>query len=354
MLVEKYRPKKLDEVIGQDHVKAVIREMIRKYRSGETRVIPHMLFFGPPGTGKTTMAYVLANELGIDIVEYNASIERGVEFVEEVLAPLSMRKGRRIIFLDEADYMTPNSQAMLRRILERTAQRSIETKGYDMNVFILSANYIYRIIEPIKSRCIQLPFTKLSDKLIIDRLIDIALNEGIKVENDNDIELVAKAIEIIVRESRGDMRKALNTLERILLSIKSGKLTPEIVITLLEPGLPKKLFRIIINEKDIYSALRELEDSIITNKVDPHEFLHEFSQTIVEFTELNRDKLDVESKKKLLTILCRIRDIEDALIKGASPLIQLSALLVETWSAIHTVPNMNEILSAIAVARGLE
>ena len=343
MLIEKYRPRTFDEIIGQDYAKIVIKSLIEKYRSGEIKVLPNMLFYGPPGTGKTSMAHVIAHELKIPIVEYNASKERGVSFVENTLAPLSKTKGKRIIFLDEADHMSPQAQAMLRRILEESAMIAVKTNGSDMNVFILSANYYWRIIEPIRSRCVQIPFSKIPFEQMVDRLVSIVEKEGIKWENENEFELLAQAIEIIVNEAEGDMRKALNILEKIIISTKGRKLTPEVVRTTLEPEIPNMLFKIIY-EGDFFTAVRELEDAIILNKIVPQMFLDRFLKIIIAFTEANKDKLDFESMKKLLIVVDKISSAEHTLIIGGSPLIQLTGVLAVLWTALHSIPNKKQLI----------
>ncbi|HSV42411.1 MAG TPA: replication factor C small subunit, partial [Methanomassiliicoccales archaeon] len=198
--IEKYRPKALDDIVGQKD----IVDRLRSYaRSGN---LPHLMFAGPAGTGKTTSALALARELFKEswrdnFVELNASDERGIEVVRgkiKEFARTSPLGGNsfKIIFLDEADALTSEAQAALRRTMER----------YSVNCrFILSCNYSSKIIEPIQSRCAVFRFRPLRAEDIKMYLKKIADNEKIKISDE--------ALDALVHIGEGDMRRAVNSLQ---------------------------------------------------------------------------------------------------------------------------------------------
>jgi replication factor C small subunit len=199
--IEKYRPIRLDQVTGQEET----IERLKSYVA--TKNLPHLLFSGPPGVGKTASAVSIAREIfGEDLwrenfTELNASDERGIDVVRTKIknfaktAPMG-GAGFKIIFLDEADALTPDAQSALRRTMERFSNNCR---------FILSCNYSSRIIEPIQSRCAVFRFRRLSNEAIRKRLEYIAEDQGLSITEDG--------YEAIVYVAQGDMRKAVNSLQ---------------------------------------------------------------------------------------------------------------------------------------------
>ena len=141
LFVEKYRPIKLIDYIGNDHLKETIGNFIK---NGE---IPHLLFYGKAGTGKTTLAKLITKSISCDVLSINASDESGVDTIRNKVKGFVSTVGfkdLKIIILDEFDFMTPNAQAILRNLMETFSKKSR---------FILTCNYIDKVIEPIRSRC---------------------------------------------------------------------------------------------------------------------------------------------------------------------------------------------------------
>lgn len=211
--VERYRPKRLSEMVGQGAVVPLLEAYARQ------RSMPHLLFAGPPGTGKTTAALCLAHDLfGTEwrqsFLELNASDERGIETVRTTIkgyarsAPLG--GGFKILFLDEADNLTSEAQASLRRMMERYSAACR---------FILSCNYSSRIIEPIQSRCAVFRFRPLSSEEIRRKLERIAEGEHKTVTD--------AAYQEILAACGGDLRRAENLLQ--LAATFADPVTPETI-----------------------------------------------------------------------------------------------------------------------------
>lgn len=219
-LTEKYRPRTLDEVIGQPHVIKGIKNVLNRYKEGKR--MPHFLFIGPVGTGKTSSAECIAREyfsyrtptvVGFEVEGLEAwravflaqnAREVGVDEVRGRLKGLATLRGRRVIFLDEADGMSLQAQEALRTILEKTKTTT----------FIFSCNVGNNISDAIKSRCMTFKFKKIEDKDILKRLLDICKAEG--YFNTKFTSEQRKALGKLVRYAHGDLRRALNTLEQFV------------------------------------------------------------------------------------------------------------------------------------------
>ena len=197
--IEKYRPETLDDVKGQDD----IVDRLRSYIAQDD--LPHLLFSGPAGVGKTTCATAIAREVYGDdwrgnFLELNASDQRGIDVVRDRIKNFARSSfggfDYRVIFLDEADSLTSDAQSALRRTMEQFA---------DNTRFILSCNYSSRIIDPIQSRCAVFRFSPLPDEAIAAQAREIAAAEGIEMTEDG--------LDALVYAAGGDMRRVINTLQ---------------------------------------------------------------------------------------------------------------------------------------------
>ena len=193
LLVEKYRPTNIDNYVGNESIKNTIKSYISQ------NDIQNLLFYGPAGTGKTTLAKLIAKNIDCDLLYINASDERGIETIRDKVSGFASTmsfKSLKIVILDEADFLTIMAQASLRNVIE-TFSRSTR--------FILTCNYLERIIDPLQSRCQTL-------KIIPPDRLDI-INHLMKVTNKENIKHSVSDLETIVNNNYPDVRKMLNTIQ---------------------------------------------------------------------------------------------------------------------------------------------
>jgi len=199
--VEKYRPRKLDEYVGNEHLKQKVSDYLQ---SGD---VPHLLFFGKAGTGKTTLAKLIVNSISCDYIIINASDENNVDTVRNKVKGFASTigfKDMKVIILDEFDYMTPNAQAILRNLMETFSKHCR---------FILTCNYVEKVIDPIQSRCQTFQIVPPSKKEVAVQISQILGKEGVSFE--------PKDLVPIIDSSYPDFRKIINTCQ---LNSSKGKL----------------------------------------------------------------------------------------------------------------------------------
>ena len=308
MWVEKYRPQKLSDIVNQTEIIGSLESLIK-----DPTDMPHLLFSGSAGVGKTTPAMCISNQiLGEYAKEYtlelNASDERGIGMVREKVKKFSRFAGMadapfKLIILDEADEMTNDAQTALRRIIEDTAQYCR---------FILIANNISKIIEPIQSRCAAFKFTSIPEEDVINRLAEIAKKE--KVKSDK------KGLQAICEYSEGDMRHAINLLQA---TASIGDVTEEHVKS--SAGLTKTT--------DVDAVLKMALSGKITDAREKMiELIKVYGMSESDFLKYLNSAVFKSKHVKLSQILESIAKYDYRILVGANPEIQLSALLAELGS----------------------
>ena len=199
--VEKYRPTDLSTYVGNEHLK----EKVKVYLESED--VPHLLLFGKAGTGKTTLAKIVVNNIDCDYMYINASDENKVDDVRNKIKTFASSvgfKSLKVIILDECDYLTPNAQAALRNLMETFSKHCR---------FILTCNYVERIIDPIQSRCQSYKVVPPSKKEVAQQMVNILTQENCQFELDD--------IALIVNAGYPDIRRVINSAQR---QIVDGKL----------------------------------------------------------------------------------------------------------------------------------
>lgn len=306
--VEKYRPNNLDEISAQTNVVNSLKASLY------TKNIPHLIFFGPSGCGKTSTILALSKELfGIEnyserIIELNASNERGINIIRDKIKTYAKQSIKninnappwKIIILDEADTMTTDSQFALRRIMEQYSK---------ITRFCIICNYHNKIIDPLISRCSLFRFKPIESNQIIKKLKYISEKEGLKCSD--------KLLEKIVEICRGDLRKAINLLQKCYNSF--GNKVNEELLDEISGIIPISKFNNLMEH--VYKKNTQIVDQQINDL-----FLEGYSmvnQIVAFHNYIINSELTSEQKSN---ILCKLADIDQNLIKGCDEYIQFMML----------------------------
>ncbi len=303
---EKYRPDTLDDVVGQDKTVERLKAFV------EEDSIPHIMFAGPAGTGKTTSSIALAKDLYGDkwkqnFMETNASDERGIDVVRDKIKDFARTKpvdaDYKIIFLDEADALTADAQQALRRTMEQFSSNAR---------FILSCNYSSKIIDPIQSRCAVFRLNRLEDEEVKEYITRIGKNEGFKVSE--------QAIDAILRVSDGDLRRVTNILQTAAL--QKDKIEEEDIYGAAASLRPEEINEILEDalNGDFMDSREKLSDLMIERGLDGQDVIDAVHREVMD--------LDVSDEGKL-EIIEKLGEYEFRIAEGGTSDIQIESLLAQ-------------------------
>jgi replication factor C small subunit len=304
---EKYRPKKLDDVVGNEAIVLRLSQFVR------SKNMPHCMFVGPPGVGKTTAAICLSREMlgeyfSQGYLELNASSDNRIETVRTQIKDYARTVSFgevpfKILVLDEADNMTPEAQQALRRTMELYS---------NVCRFILIGNHSNGIIEPVQSRCAVFRFMRLSKEAIVNRMEYIAKKEGVQFDREG--------LEAIYEESEGDLRMCVNTLQSLAVLGKrvDRKRVEEVLGSAFMSETPQ-IVNLALNGK-FDDSRKKLQELLYVKAVSPEDVLKQIYKEIV------KSGLPDNTKAKILEY---IGESEFRLVEGADGEIQLDALLAK-------------------------
>ena len=302
---EKYRPSKFFEIVGQDDIVKRVESLTNSMN------IPHLLFAGPAGTGKSSLALITVKQLfgntwKENYLELNASDERGISIVREKVKNFARTKSLgnvpfKVIFLDEADALTPEAQQALRRTMENYSATCR---------FVLSCNYSSKIIDPIQSRCTIFRF-KLLEKKAIERYLR-------RIAEMEKISLLPGSTEAIYEGSEGDCRRATNLLQAT--AAISPSITTELVNTIISNAKPKDI-KVVLDYAlagDFEQSREKLLDIMLKESIS--------GQDVIKAIQKEIWNLPVEPELKV-KLTEKTGETEFRIVEGSDPFIQLQALL---------------------------
>jgi replication factor C small subunit len=303
---EKYRPKLLKDVVDQKHVVERLKSFVREGR------IPHMIFAGPPGTGKTCCAIAIAREFfgenwKQNFLELNASDERGIDVVRNKIKNFartrSIGSDFKICFLDECDAMTSDAQNALRRLMEMYS---------DVTRFILSCNYSSNIILPLQSRAVVFRFKSLSKENVFEYLERIVKGEKLKRDKE--------ALEVLYEISEGDLRKATNILQAS--AVLGKKITKDAIYEVAAQAEPKEVIEMINHALDgkFTDAREVLKELLLKRGISGQDIIKEISNQLY--------KLDISDNAKI-DLVEKVGESEFRINQGGNEQLQLEALLAK-------------------------
>lgn len=307
MWTEKHRPKEFGELAGQEQITKRLAEFAR------SKSLPHIMFAGPAGCGKTTAALIMARSLfgeawKHNFLDLNASDERGIDVIRSKVKEFARTKSLgalpfKLIFLDEADALTTEAQNALRRTMENYTNTAR---------FIISCNYSSKIIEPIQSRCAVFRFKPLNPDHVEKQLSKIAAKENLKINKG--------ALKAAADLAEGDMRKAINILQAAATT--KTEISEDDIFEISARARPKEIGEMLSNAAngDFKAARENLKKLIIDQGLSGRDIISEIHKQVFD--------LGVPEKNKM-SMLEKIGECEFRLSEGCDEIIQLEALLAQ-------------------------
>lgn len=302
---EKYRPEKFEEVVGQHEIVKRVKSLVQSIN------IPHLLFAGPAGTGKSTLALIIVKELFGDTwkqnyLELNASDERGIDVVRQKVKDFARTKSLgavpfKVIFLDEADALTKEAQQALRRTMENYTNTCR---------FIMSCNYSSKIIDPIQSRCVVFRFKLLEKKDVSAVIKKIGEKEKLKVADD--------AFSSLYEASEGDCRRAINLLQA------TASISPDInaeMINIIAAKTKPAHIKVVLDYAlagDFVNARDKLLEVMLKESIS--------GTDIVKAVQKEIWNLEIEPELKV-KLTEKTGEIEFRMVEGSDEFVQLQALI---------------------------
>lgn len=304
---EKYRPKTFDEIKGQEDIVTKLKAFVKQ------KNIPHLLFSGPAGVGKSTISLVVARAFfgenyRENFLELNASDERGIDVVRVKVKDFARTKAIgdvpfKIIFLDECDALTKEAQQALRRTMENHTSTCR---------FILAANYSSKIIDPIQSRCAVFRFKPLTKEHVISLIDNVLKSENLTIDN--------KAKEALVTVADGDCRRATNILQSC--AAVENNITPELIYSLASVAEPAEVKEALMTalKGDFLKAREKLLDIMLRYGLSGIDTIKQIQAEIWN--------LEIDGRKKV-TLIDKCGETEFRLVEGSDEFVQLEALLAQ-------------------------